>query len=244
MGRNKTRNIRGERMKEIKYGALYKENEKLKNYLPLYYDSSNDQKYHLWIPIRVKTDEVDKTYMIDTYQAPPVYGDYEKQLAQLKMYGEAKDNRWYANQPYYYYYRAKVELNEQTMQAFDLFIDLNDYRVMKSGEEDDYKSEDVVKGIKLYHEHAYPSGLTLVRKDAKIDYEHKLDALFRDIIYEELCPPYVPNYYLSKINELSGKVKDTKKIDIANKLKEKLIVLVKEYREYYNELIKGVEVEE
>ena len=39
-----------------------------------------------------------------------------------------------------------------------------------------------------------------------------------------------------------GKVKDTKKIDIVNKLNEKLIMLVKEYREYYNELIKGVEV--
>lgn len=242
MGRNKTRNIRGERMKEIKYGALYKENEKLKNYLPLYYDSSNDQKYHLWIPIRVKTDEVDKTYMIDTYQAHPVYGDYEKQLAQLKMYGEAKDNRWHANQPHDYYYTAKVELDEHTIQAFDLFIDLNDYRVMKSYEEDDYKSEDVVKGIKLYHEHAYPSGLTLVRKDAKIDYEHKLDALFQKIIHKELRPPYISNYSLPKINELSGKVKDTKKIDIVNKLNEKLIMLVKEYREYYNELIKGVEV--
>jgi hypothetical protein len=231
-------------MKKIKYGALYKENEKLKNYLLRYYNSLNNQKYHLWIPIRVKTDEVDKTYMIDTYQAYPVYGDYEKQLAQLKMYGEAKDNSWYANQTYNYYYTAKVELNEHTMQAFDLFIDLDDYRVMKRDEEYDYKSEDVVKGIKLYHEHAYPSGLTLVRKDAKIDYEHKLDALFQKIIYEDLRPPYISNYSLPKINELSGKVKDTKKIDIVNKLNEKLIMLVKEYREYYNELIKGVEVKE
>jgi len=231
-------------MKKIKYGALYKENEKLKNYLPLYYDSLNDQKYHLWIPIRVKTDEVDKTYMIDTYQAYAVYGNYEKQLAQLKMYGEAKDNSWYANQPYNYYYSARVELDEHTMQAFDLFIDLDDYRVMRSGEEYNYKSEDVVRNIRLYREHNYPRGLTLVRKDTKIDYEHKLDALFQKIIHEELHSPYVSNYSLLKINELSGKVKDTKKIDIVNKLNEKLIMLEKEYREYYNELIKGVEVKE
>lgn len=231
-------------MKEIKYGALYKENEKLKNYLPLYYNSSNNQKYHLWIPIRVKTDKIDTVYMIDTYQTYAVYGDYEKQLAQLKMYGEAKDNRWYANQPYYYPYSAIVELDEHTMQAFDLFIDLDDYRVMERGEEYNYKSEDIVKDIQFNNEYAHPEGLTLVRKDAKIDYEHKLDALFQKIIHEELHSPYISNYSLPKINELSGKVKDTKKIDIVNKLNKKLIMLVKDYREYYNELIKGVWVEE
>lgn len=231
-------------MKAIKYGALYKENERLKNYLASYYNSLNDQKYHLWIPIRVKTDKIDTVYMIDTYQAYPVYGDYEKQLAQLKKYGEEKDNSWYANQVYNYYYSAKVELNEDTMQAFDFYIDLDDYRVMKRSEEYDYKSEDVAKGIKLHFEHNYPNGLTLVRKDAKIDYEYKLSKLFFQMIYYELSPPYISNYSLSKINELSNKVKDTRKIDIVNKLNDKLNTLVEEYREYYNELVKEAEVKE
>ena len=231
-------------MKAIKYGALYKENERIKNFLPRYYDSLNDQKYHLWIPIRVKTDKIDTVYMIDTYQAYPVYGSYDEIVKKLKEYSEEIDNSWYANQVYNYYYSAKVELNEDTIQAFDFFIDLDDYRVMKRSEEYDYKSEDVAKGIKLYKEHAYPNGLTLVRKDAKIDYEYKLGKLFNRIIYDELRPPYIPNYYLSKINELSSKVEDTRKIDIVNKLNDKLNTLVEEYREYYNELVKEAEVKE
>ena len=225
---------------EIKYGALYKENGNLRYCFPRYYDSLNDQKYHLWIPIRVKTDKVDKVYMVDTYQAYRERGDYEKQLAQLKEYGEEKDNSWYANQTSDYYYSAKVELTKHTMQAFDFYIDLDDYRVMKSSEEYDYKDEDIVRNIRLYNEHNYPNGLTLVRKDAKIDYEYKVDKLFRKIIYDELNPPYVSNYSLPKINELSGEVEDTKKIDIVNKLNDKLSALVKEYREYYDELVNGV----
>lgn len=42
--------------------------------------------------------------------------------------------------------------------------------------------------------------------------------------------------------KLSNKVKDTKKINIVNKLYNKLNVLIEEYREYYNTLIKEVEV--
>lgn len=227
-------------IKNIKYGALYTENDNLRSYLPRYYECLNDQKYHLWIPIRVKTNTIDKVYMIDTYQAYRVYGDYDKQLAQLKMYGEAKDNSWYANQPYNYYYSARVELNEQTIKAFDFYIDLDDYRVMKRSEEYDYKSEDVVRNIRLYNEHNYPSGLTLVRKDAKIDYEYKVDRLFHKIIYDELNPPCISSYFLSEINELSDKVSDTRKIDVVNKLQEKMKSLVEEYEEYYKDLIKDV----
>ncbi|MGI6155753.1 MAG: hypothetical protein ACOYEB_07380 [Enterococcus lemanii] len=79
---------------------------------------------------------------------------------------------------------------------------------------------------------------------AKIDYEYKLGKLFSKMIYDELNPPYIPNYSLSKINELSSKVKDTRKIDIVNKLNDKLNTLVEEYREYYNALVKEAEVKE
>ena len=47
-------------METIKYGSLYRENDNIRLYLPKYYDYLNDQKYHLWIPIRVKTDKVEK----------------------------------------------------------------------------------------------------------------------------------------------------------------------------------------
>ena len=224
-------------METIKYGSLYRENDNIRLYLPKYYDYLNDQKYHLWIPIRVKTDKVEKIYMIDTYQSYRVYGDYEKQLAQLKKYGEEEDNSWYAYRVYDYYYSAIVELNEETIKAFDFYIDLDDYRVMKNNEKDDFKDEDIVEGIKLYNEHAYPYGLTLVRKNAKIDYELKMDKLFHKIIYDELNPPYISNRSLSEINELSNKVSDTRKINVVNKLNEKLNALAKEYKEYYKELL-------
>ena len=225
---------------KIKYGSLYRENEKLKNFLPSYYNGLNDQKYHLWIPIRIKTDMLDTVYMIDTYQAYPVYGNYDEIIKKLKEYGEPRDNSWYIKQTYYY--NAKVELNENTMQAFDFYIDLDDYRVLKRDEEDVYKDEDIVKGIKLYFEHNYPNGLNLVKKNAKIDYEYKLGKLFNRMIYNELCPPYISNYSLLEINKLSNKVKDTKKIDIVNKLYDKLNALVEEYKEYYNKLVKEAEV--
>ncbi|MGI6155751.1 MAG: hypothetical protein ACOYEB_07370 [Enterococcus lemanii] len=228
----------------IKYGSLYRENEKLKNFLPNYYNGLNDQKYHLWVPIKVKTDTLDTVYMIDTYQAYPVYGGYDKIVEKLKEYGKERDNSWYANQVYNYCYSAKVELNEDTIQAFDFYIDLDDYRVLKKHEEDLYKDEDIVRRIKLYFEHNYPNGLTLVRKDAKVDYEHKLGKLFNRMIYDELSPPYISRYSLSEINELSNKVKDTKKIDIVNKLNDKLNALIEEYKEYYNALIKEAEVKE
>lgn len=225
---------------QIKYGALYKENKKLKNFLPNYYNALNDQKYHLWIPIRVKTDMLDTVYMIDTYQAYPIYDNYDEIVKKLKEYGEAKDNSWYIRN--IYYYSAKVELNENTIQAFDFYINLDDYRVLKRDEEDVYKDEDIVKGIKLYFEHNYPNGLTLVKKNAKADYEYKLGKLFNRMIYSELCPPHISNYSLSEINNLLNKVKDTKKINIVNKLYNKLNALVEEYKKYYNELVKEAEV--
>lgn len=76
---------------------------------------------------------------------------------------------------------------------------------------------------------------------AKINYKGTLDSLFYDIIHKELRPPYIDDYSLYKINALANVVDDTRKIDIANKLSDKLRLLVNEYTKYYKELIKEVE---
>lgn len=226
------------------FGALYKANDNINKYLPNYNSYMNEQKYGLWVPVRVKTKEIDKLYMIDTYRNRPMYGaSFDKILEKLKEFGKEQDNSWYANSPYGDDYSARVELNENTIKAFDLYVNLEEYRVLESSEEDDFLDSDKINSIKLYSEHKYPNGLTLVRKDAKINYDYKVNSLFNEIIYTDLRTFSCYSYNIVKINELKDKVADTRKIDIVNKLYEKYEGMSKEYRELYNKLINGIKEE-
>jgi len=172
-------------IKDIIFGAIYTENEKLKNYFPRYYEQLNDQKNHFWFPARVKTDKEDNVYMIDTYQFEMPYecqSDYVKMVEYLKLLGTPIDNSWIKNKVFDYYYSAAVKLNENNVEAFDIVANLEDCEVVSEDEVRYYDENDVVRRVLFWNYHRSGRGVCLKRKDAVLRYDLKIESLYYDAL--------------------------------------------------------------
>ena len=142
---NQTTYILGEREmnNKIIFGGLYQANERISYIIPSYNDSLNDQKLNLWIPVRttyfdkIDNKDADRIYLIDTYQLDIPYeyrNNYDDVVSWLKSLSEPKDHRHVAFKAHNYYYRALVQVTEDTIKAFDFIADLTNYKTVTKEE--------------------------------------------------------------------------------------------------------------
>lgn len=94
---------------------------------------------------------------------------------------EAKVSEWTVRHTIYDgYYSSSAELTEYNAAEFEFLGYLPDYRAVSSRDADDYSEEDVIRGVKLWRDHAYPQGIDLVRKEAQADTSRIFNALVSD----------------------------------------------------------------
>lgn len=226
---------------EIIFSGIYTHNENLRKYLPRYYDRLNDQRQGYWFPVRVvKDDGSDNIYMVDTYQFEMPYEcqkDYGKMIEFLKSLGEAKNNLWYANKPFYYYYSARVEITEKSIEAFDLLVNLEDCVVVYEEEARYYDEEDIFRYARLWHYHNSGNGVILKKKLAKINYELKIRNLIDDALSNRGVNA-INDYYVNKVLECAkeadenGSCYEKNKVEYLLKLKKYLDRVSKNYHRY------------
>ena len=154
-----------------------------------YKDSSNDQKYGYFVPVCVENNGVKKYYMIDTYEIDSSYS-YGKEKTRydniVEKFVSMSDSKIgysvYHKAIFDYYYNNAVEVTTSNIDTFKLIADLREYRPISNRDAENYLEEDVLRNVMLWWECKYPSGYTLVRKDAKEDISRKIDAKIHDIV--------------------------------------------------------------
>lgn len=243
---------------KIVWGGIYRCTDKNPCYR--YGDSLNNQKYYIWIPVCFnyeddKGKEQIEYGMIDTYQVPynilfdsSKYHDeleklngFEAIVFKLTKLQEKDNGRYVRSKAFDYYYSAFVELDDNNFKSFELIADLHDYKKTSNYESKDYKEEDILRNIQLYFEHAYPYGIDLIRKDAKIDYEKKLNNVIREIYNEIKQPESINDYYIEKLKNVEKEViknnvsYEKEKVNKIIKLNEFILKLEKEYNNYLKE---------
>ena len=233
-------------IKKLVFGGVYRANSvEVEKYCSRYTDRLNDQKYGWWIPVHTKDKKTneDKYYMIDTYQ---ISGDIYK-----NRYANSKEERfkglieglesldtpiergnWVSGMPFNYYYSAIVKLDDNNIKIFKLVADLHEYRLTDDKECRDYSEEDVIEFLQLYNEHCYSSGgITIVKKDAKINYANKINAKISDI-WKAIHEPYsYGNYDVDKLLKIEKEAIENN----AKYNKRKLDAIIK-YNDFINNL--------
>ena len=220
----------------------------------------NDQKYGIWIPLcyytkNEKEEVVIKYGMMDTYQVPCgiLFSSkkYKEEIEKLNKFDslvfkltklqDSDNGRYVRSKAFDYYYSAFVELDNYNFKDFELIADLHDYKITYDAESKNYKEEDILRNIRLYYEHAYPYGIDLLRKDAKIDYEKKLNNIVREIYQDIKEPKSVNEYYINNLKKIEQEViennfnYDIGKVEKIIKLNEFILKLEKEYNDYLKE---------
>ena len=244
-----------ENIKKLIFGAVYiADYQQIEKYCSRYNDCLNDQHYRLWVPVHYKKDNEEEYYMIDTYQVSSnlfsgiydndkekVYESLIKGLERLKTPEDA--GNWGSVMPFNYYYSAIVKLTDESFKIFKLYVDLHKYRLSDDRESEDYKKSDVITGIQLYNEHAYSQGgITLIKKNAKINYENKINALATDIIKSIDVPYVTTDYQIEEILKLEKEAQENnakynkKRLDAVIKYKKFMNNLTEIYRKFINEI--------
>lgn len=180
--------LKQENIDKIIFGGIYK----CTNKYPCnkYGDQLNDQKYYTWVPVYYEykdwQEKEHKGYgMIDTYQIDRDVSytngkdiDY-KNMTKLEIITKnltelSKPNKgyWAKRKTGDYYYSAFCELTDSNFDDFELLADLHDYETTSKPEY--YNKEDTITNLQLYREHAYPYGISVVKKNANVNYKYKI----------------------------------------------------------------------
>lgn len=181
-------------MKEIsciKHGTIYKANPQSLVSWARKIDPRNpyNQAYGQYIRVEVTEGEhAGESWMIDTWDIDGGYTNMFEQIrdmAEVNAYGLG-----------YYrgcaYYNSCVQLLSENVDLFEELCDLHDFEPLSNRFDKDpshYESEDIVSGVWLAHEHKYPSGETLVRKNAEVSIENKARVLFNNVKNEYMLHP-------------------------------------------------------
>lgn len=233
------------------FGGIYTENQKLRIYLPRYYEYLNDQKNHYWFPIRVVKDGEDDIYMLDTYQFEMPYecrNNYAKMVEYLKSLGEPKDNTWEKNKAYDYYYSAVIQLTKQNIEAFDLVANLEEYEIVDSEQARYYDEKYVIKGVMMWNYHGSGRGVHIKRKDAKLQYDLMIDNLYFDVI-NSIKKPDISTWYVDKLLECekeaikNGAIYDKKKVEYVLKIQKYVNKAYKNYIKYRDKIKEEMGIE-
>lgn len=147
------------------WGGLYTCKDRFETSLNTKYDSRLcDQRYKYWAP--AYDQEADEAYMVNLYQMNGTR-DYD---TMVKKFESFKTDGYYAvRNCYNYYYHGNALLHDYNFSNFELALDLHDYSPIHERDTYDYLEKDIVRDVALYHEHAYPTGICLVRKGARKD---------------------------------------------------------------------------
>ena len=187
-------NLSQENIDKLVFGGIYQiDDEDLEKWCPNQLERLNDQHYGIWVPVHSISKEGEENYyMIDTYQiSTDCYNNkysYEKEkvwdglIQGLEEMKEPERGRWVANKPCDYFYSAIIKVTNENIDIFHLVADLHDYRLSDEKEIREYNEEDVIRRLRLYNEHCYSvGGVCAVRKNAKLNYENKINAKISDI---------------------------------------------------------------
>lgn len=175
----------------------------------------NNQRYNLWIPIKFSGNDCVKPgiYMIDTYQAPyfnTKHYAFEKLVENMISYGENGDSAYYncGN----YYYNSRVRLTDEVFEEFELIADLREWREIPLSETYQYADVDVLHYIKLYHEHQYPDGICLIKKDAQVNRWNQVEDWCNTVL-DNICRPSI-GYSASRAIEELQKLQSNENVNI------------------------------
>lgn len=236
---------------KVVFGGLYK----VKSHTwPRMNQLFENNQCYLWaVPIM---DDKGNLWMQDTYQLP-----YPSSLNGKSKTDAAIDDvcsfgpgysGWVVKRAignYYYKNQRKIE-SEDDLDHFEFVADLHDYRGLKAGEDyRDYKSEDLIRGVKLYFEHGYswnygPVGVVLVRKDAEKNSKCILNKAIDDVNAALKWPRGAYNGAILRLTDALEKcVKDGdlddklyKKAYDALAMSDKLDEMNKEFNKFYDKL--------
>lgn len=208
-----------ENIDKLIFGGIYRINyEDLKKWCPNQVEGLNDQHYGIWIPVHsINKKGEENYYMIDTYQMSRdsfnnQYSNkderYKSLLEGLEKCSEGEHGNWIAYKTYDYYYSAIIKITDTNFHIFKLIADLHDYELSDDNECRKYNKEDVLHYIKLYNEHNYPSGIVIVKKGAKINYQNKIDAKICDIRRWMKQPKSASDYEIQELLKIEKEAID------------------------------------
>lgn len=193
-----------EKYESIVWGGIY---EAIKNVeCHCLRGSGGEQRYKFWIPAyNEKNDEV---YMINTYQlsSPSIKEGETKLEAILRNFKELKEKgSWVIGGCSNYCYDSRILLKDYIFEKFELIGNLEDYETISSKDSEAYSNKDVINNVKLYYEHAWPNGITLVRKNAKKDGWNAVEKSCSDLL--EYCKEPYSNLNSYTMNDLEQSIK-------------------------------------
>ena len=204
-----------ENIKKLIFGGLYKiEEEDLKIYCPNQLEFLNDQYYGLWVPVHsINSEGQDIYYMLDTYQIDKdLYSHqystsskerYEYLIKGLESLQEANNGNWVSKMSSNYFYPARIKITNENIRIFKLYVDLHQYNICPDKEERYYKEQDLACNIKLYNCHSYfTNGINLVKKEAKIDPDKKIQGQLQDMKVWMQEPISSSEYSMNQLKEL------------------------------------------
>lgn len=166
-----------ENYEKLVWGGLYVCNDRIEASLETTRWGGGDQRYTHWVP--AYHQDKDEIYMVNLYQMSGCrdYDTMVKQFEDLKT-----DGRFAIGKCFDYYYHANALIDDYNFDRFKLVLDLHDYHPINERKSYDYKVEDIVRNVRLYFEHAYPDGITLVRNGAQIDSWNKVEKATSELI--------------------------------------------------------------
>ena len=171
---------------KLVFGGIYKATTVIPS---RYRDSLNDQKYGFFVPVCIESNGVKRYYMIDTYEIDSSYSYGNEQTRYdtivnkfINMKNPKVGYNVYHYAVFNYYYNNTVEVTTSNIDTFKLIADLREYRPISNRDAENYLEKDVLRNVMLWWECKYPSGYTLVRKEAKENFSRKIDAKIHDIM--------------------------------------------------------------
>ena len=109
----------------------------------------------------------------------------------------------------------------------------------------EYNEKDVLHRIRLYNEHSYPNGIVIVKKDAKINYQNKINAKISDIKKWMNYPDPASDYEIEELLNIEKEAIENNaeydKCELDKFIKKN--IFIKELKNIYNSYLKALENE-
>ena len=189
-------------IKDVIFGAIYTADPKsLSKWEHVNRDYPWDQRYEYWIPAVANGN----IYMVNTYQIENVpHGVTQESFEKIAdiFAGAGDGGSSIVHSSSGYYYQSRTKLSEENVGLFEFVADLRDYKVISEREANDYLEEDILENVRLYHEHAYPYGITLVKKNAVKNVSKQITAIIWEVMNKSSKPSVAWTYDSKRFQEL------------------------------------------
>ena len=122
---------------------------------------------------------------------------------------------------------------------------MHDYKLTDEKESREYSEEDVLDYVRLYNEHNYPKGIVIVKKDAKINYQNKIEAKISDIKKWMSYPDPASDYEIEELLNIEKEAIENNaeydKCEFDKFIKKN--IFIKELKNIYSSYLKALENE-